>query len=172
MVKNNEISHSDLCHLVAKKFLKDVALIEYKCTLVNEEPDVLVFDSYSRTTLYEIKTSRDDYWKDWVKPHRIYYKTFYNNNKMVVETLKHSLGANRYYVCPSNLIQIEELPLGWGLIWYKNNRFYLKRKSELFKHDKGLEARLLINALKRVNENRFDSILIKDYLGVVSDDDK
>lgn len=143
-----DLTHSELCKLTAKKFMKEIALIEYKCQMLNEEPDVLVFDSYSDTTLYEIKMSRDDFWKDWNKP------------------LAYSLGRLRYYVCPAGLIQIDELPFGWGLIWYNNNRFYLKKKSELFKNNKCLENRLLINAIKRVNENRKESVLIKEYLGV------
>lgn len=163
---NKELTHSELCILTAKKFIKEIALIEYKCQMLNEEPDVLVFDSYSDTTLYEIKISRDDFWKDWNKPFRIYCKSIYHRNRLVVDTLDYSLGRHRYYVCPADLIQIDELPLGWGLIWYKNNRFYLKKKSELFKNNKGLENRLLINAIKRVNEHRKDNILIKEYLRI------
>ena len=161
-----DLTHSELCKLTAKKFMKEIALIEYKCQMLNEEPDVLVFDSYSDTTLYEIKMSRDDFWKDWKKTFRIYCKSVYHRNRLVVDTLDYSLGRLRYYVCPAGLIQIDELPFGWGLIWYNNNRFYLKKKSELFKNNKGLENRLLINAIKRVNENRKESVLIKEYLGV------
>ena len=157
----DKLTHSKLCQLTAKKFNKEIALIEYKCQMLNEEPDVLVFDSYSDTTLYEIKMSKQDFWRDWQKPHRIYCKSFYHNNRLIIDTFEYSLGRCRYYVCPAELIQIDELPQGWGLIWYKNNRFYLKKKSELFKNNKGLENRLLINAIKRVNENRKENILIK-----------
>ena len=165
-----DLTHSELCQLTAKKFMKEIALIEYKCQMLNEEPDVLVFDSYSDTTLYEIKMSKNDFWKDWNKPFRIYCKSVYHRNRLVIDTLDYSIGRLRYYVCPADLIQIDELPQGWGLIWYKNNRFYLKKKSELFKNNKGLENRLLINAIKRVNENRKESILIKEYLGINNKD--
>ncbi|MDA0093868.1 hypothetical protein OFR75_12675 [Brachyspira hyodysenteriae] len=36
-------------------------MIEYKCLLVKENPDVLIFDNYSNTTLYEIKTDIKDF---------------------------------------------------------------------------------------------------------------
>ena len=55
MRKIKKITHSDLCYLTAKYFLESVALIEYKCLLVKENPDVLMFDNYSNTTLYENK---------------------------------------------------------------------------------------------------------------------
>lgn len=163
-VTNKPLTHTELCHLTAKRFLKDIALIEYKCTVMSEEPDVLVYDSYARTTLYEIKTSRDDYWKDWVKPHRIYQKKSIHRGLEIIDTLYYSIGESRYYVCPADLIQIDDLPEGWGLIWYKNNKFYMKRMSEKFKRNIGLESRLLINALKRVNEERLDNVIIKAYL--------
>ena len=53
MKKTKKITHSDLCFLTAQYFLKSAALIEYKSMLVNESPDILMFDCYSNTTLFE-----------------------------------------------------------------------------------------------------------------------
>ena len=161
---NKPLDHTELCQLTAKRFLKDIALIEYKCTVMSEEPDVLVYDSYARTTLYEIKMSRADYWKDWEKPHRIYKRKSIHKDLEIIDTLYCSIEECRYYVCPADIIQLEDLPEGWGLIWYKNNKFYLKRTSKKCKRNIGLESRLLINALKRVNEGRLDNVIIKAYL--------
>lgn len=49
--------HTNLCYKTAEKFIKDVALVEYKCIYLSEEPDVIIFDSYGNTILYEIKVS-------------------------------------------------------------------------------------------------------------------
>lgn len=162
MRKIKKITHSDLCYLTAKYFLESVALIEYKCLLVKENPDVLMFDNYSNTTLYEIKTDIKDFRRDLLKPHRIVYKL---DSKMRIETFKSSIGTNRYYVCPEGIIKKEDLPIGWGLIWYYDNgNFKIQKKSGLFKIDKGLENRLLINTLKRINYGKCNNVLIRDYM--------
>ncbi|MCZ9974127.1 hypothetical protein OFQ65_14275 [Brachyspira hyodysenteriae] len=111
MKKTKKISHSDLCFLTAKYFLKSAALIEYKSMLVNESPDVLIFDCYSNTTLFEIKTDKQDFKKDLLKPHSITYKL---DSKKRIKTLNPSLGAKRYYVCIEGLIKEEDLSMGWG----------------------------------------------------------
>ncbi|ADG71791.1 MULTISPECIES: hypothetical protein [Brachyspira] len=162
MKKIKKITHSDLCRLTAKYFLESIALIEYKCLLVKENPDVLIFDNYSNTTLYEIKTDVKDFRRDLLKPHRIVYKL---DSKMRIETFKSSIGTNRYYVCPEGLIKKEDLPIGWGLIWYYDNgNFKIQKKSGAFKIDKGLENRLLINTIKRINHGKCSNILIRDYI--------
>lgn len=156
------IEHTNLCYKTAEKFIKDVALIEYKCIYLSEEPDVIVFDSYGNTTLYEVKISRPDFWNDFKKPQRIQVK----KKRELIYTLYPSLGKERYYVCHKKLIEIDELPEGWGLIWYDKDtdKFRLKKKSGVFKIDKGLECRLLVNALKRYKSGYTKSILLKDYL--------
>jgi hypothetical protein len=49
-----KISHAELCLAVAKRYNKKFALYEYKSSVSDEEPDVLVFDHWE-TSLYEIK---------------------------------------------------------------------------------------------------------------------
>lgn len=55
------------------------------------------------TVLVEAKTSRSDFLADAKKPHR---------NGMAAGT-----GNYRYYLCPEGLIELDEVPKGWGLIW-------------------------------------------------------
>lgn len=161
MKKTKKIAHSDLCFLTAQYFLKSAALIEYKSMLVNESPDILMFDCYSNTTLFEIKTDKQDFKQDLLKPHRIPYKL---DSKNRIKTFKPSLGANRYYVCIEGLIKEEDLPMGWGLIYYYDNgSFKIIKKSSVFKVDKGMENRLLINALRKIKYGKDSNILIRDY---------
>lgn len=129
MLKNKN-QHRKLCE-VAAKWLKrpsstgghgcHLALIEPAC--YGENCDVIGYrhgaknisdyDAYAEreyisnydvgTILIEAKTSRADFLNDAKKPHRI-------DPQMGV-------GKWRYYICPEGLINVEDLPPKWGLIW-------------------------------------------------------
>lgn len=59
------------------------------------------------TILLEAKTSRSDFLVDRKKPHRMKPET--------------GVGKWRYFICPTGLIQVNELPEKWGLV-YVNGR--------------------------------------------------
>lgn len=63
------------------------------------------------SVLVEVKVSRSDFLADAKKPHR-------NGEKI-------GMGLYRYYLCPEGIIQPEELPEGWGLLWV-NKRGHIK----------------------------------------------
>lgn len=63
------------------------------------------------STVVESKVSRSDFFADRAKPHR--------NGTTA------GMGTYRYYICPEGLINIEELPHGWGLLWV-NKRGHVK----------------------------------------------
>lgn len=111
------MTHSELCYKVANKYNKSISLIEYKTTVCNEEPDVLIFDSYGESFLYEIKLSYSDFRNDYKKPFRIIHKveTRQKGKSFIVSTLNDSLGKYRFYVCPKGLLKLEDIPLGWGV---------------------------------------------------------
>lgn len=162
--------HTELCFLTAEKYIKQVALVEYKCLTVSEQPDVLIFNSYNETTLYEIKMSKQDFLRDKKKPFRKqvkieYYKSGEINNIKIIHTSEGSLGDYRYYVCPSKMLDVNDLPDGWGLIWcdIPHKAFRIIHKSEKFKCNKGLELRLLTNALRRLAEGLTKNILTNAY---------
>lgn len=62
----------------------------------------------------ESKVSRSDFLADRNKPHR---------NGTVA-----GMGDFRYYICPEGLIEISDLPHGWGLLWV-NSRGHVKPKA-------------------------------------------
>ncbi|WP_010323648.1 hypothetical protein [Marinobacterium stanieri] len=66
------------------------------------------------SVLVEVKTSRSDFLADAKKPHR-------NGEKL-------GMGLYRYYLCPEGIIQPDELPDGWGLLWV-NKRGHIKPKA-------------------------------------------
>jgi len=185
-----QITHSDLCLAVAKRFNKKFALYEYKSTASSEEPDVLVFDM-GGTVLFEIKTSLGDFKKDQKKEARKKYVPHYyiqvihnrvlewekeGDKKPAREFFKlkdecpevfyvqnDHLGNRRYYVCPWGLIPIEILPEGWGLLYYKNGKFFLKKESAKFRSNLRTENNLIIHALRRYASGDSTGILVNTY---------
>ncbi len=190
MIKQETITHKDLCIATAKRFNKKFALYEYKSTASDEEPDVLVFDM-GGTVLFEIKVSLADFKKDQKKDARKKYKldwhiSFwherYTSKEMRPEVSRQyckivrehpelvyvqndHLGNRRYYVCPWGLIPVDMLPEGWGLLYYKNGKFFLKKESGKFRSNLRVENNLAIHALRRFASGDSTGILINTYGG-------
>jgi len=171
------MKHFELCKLTAERFIKksDIAFYEYQIMGAVEHPDVLTFkNSYS--TLFEIKVNYTDFLKDKNKICRIKYTCnyflrmkgehdkIYWENRGLKEFIKEKphLGRKRFYVCVKGLIQPEEVG-SWGLYWYHNDRFYLKKESKIFRHNSFYENKILVNAIKRLSAGFDDNILIKNY---------
>jgi hypothetical protein len=184
---SDKSNHHELCLAVAKRYNKIFALYEYNSYASAEKPDVLVFD-YSKTFLFEIKTSLPDFLadkkKDCRKKYRLQHwargiqtpKTRNGNNKSVTLKLekghvslelveKEHLGNRRYFVCPFGLIPIDKLPEGWGLIYYENGKFYLKKESARFRSNLRTENNLAIHAMRRYASGDNTGILINTYGG-------
>lgn len=122
-------------------------------TMASEYPDVIGFGSGDHSVVIECKVSRNDFLADQKKPFRI--------------NPKKGMGKNRYYCCPEGLIKKEELPEGWGLIYYDGRKCYtyhqplkeyLNRDGNtyraIFKHKRNskAEARVLYSALRRISK--------------------
>jgi len=74
------------------------------------------------------------------------------------------LGKKRFYVCPTGLIQPEEVGF-WGLYWVKNNRFTLKKESCIFKRNIYDEQAIILHALrKQINTGKNDRVIVKPYI--------
>lgn len=64
------------------------------------------------STIIEVKTSHADFLNDRKK---------YARSKEA-ETARHQLGNFRYYLCPEGVIKPEELPEGWGLLYWDGRK--------------------------------------------------
>ena len=119
-------THAELC-TIAVKWLKrpnsnnghgcHVAVSEVRSGWTGEVPDAIGFrqSGYAPSDgsiVVEVKVTRSDFLADKKKPHRI----------------EGGLGNWRYYMCPEGMIQPEELPDGWGLLWI-NKRGHVKPKT-------------------------------------------
>ena len=111
------MTHFELCKRTAERFSSSKSFALYEVTMLGaEKPDVLVFDSSAHTWLYEIKMSRSDFLADKHKSAR----------------KRPHFGDYRFYVCAGDFIKPEELPEGWGLYYFKNNKFYKQSDSKNF----------------------------------------
>ncbi|PSX03942.1 hypothetical protein [Photobacterium angustum] len=83
-----------------------VAVPEFPTGYYGEIPDVIAYRSHTEalpgSVMCEVKVSRADFLSDSKKPHR-------NGQTLGV-------GQHRFYVAPMNMIDVNELPEGWGLV--------------------------------------------------------
>ncbi len=77
----------------------------------SESPDLIGWKNW-HSTLIEVKISRADFLKD--------------KKKMFRRIAKRGMGRSRYYLCPKGLIQPDEIPEKWGLLWA--NEYQIRRK--------------------------------------------
>lgn len=108
------MTHTDLCRITAERFVRMFAIYETKIQGLPELPDVITWDGFITTTVYEIKMSRADFLADFKKKAR---------------QAKRQCGDYRYYVCNGDFIKPEELPPGWGLYWYIDGKFLFQKGS-------------------------------------------
>ncbi|RDH41612.1 hypothetical protein [Zooshikella ganghwensis] len=107
-------SHTTLCQLAKRWLLKtvgcSVAFAELKTnSLTQEEPDAIGWIRGGRDSfLIEVKVSRADFHAD--------RKKFFRKHP------EFGVGKFRYFMTPPNLLSIDDLPPGWGLLEAQNKR--------------------------------------------------
>ena len=103
-----------------------------------EIPDVIGW-CYWTSVLIEVKVSRTDFKKDAKKIFREYTNM--------------GMGEFRYYICPTDLIKVKELPHLWGLLYYSEERgIEIIQKAERRQANLKSERTLLLSLLRRKNK--------------------
>ncbi|MBA9859196.1 hypothetical protein [Ralstonia insidiosa] len=100
--------HQELVHLGERWFKREgfgVVAAEVVASGSDEQADVIGFRS-TCSAIVEAKASRADFLVDSKKPHRT----------------AGGLGVYRFYLCPPGIIEIEDLPHGWGLLYASGRR--------------------------------------------------
>lgn len=100
-----------------------------------EVPDVIGWSS-SQSVLVEVKTSRTDFKKDFKKKFRI------DQSK--------GMGNYRLYCCPENMIDVNELPENWGLLYVVDNKIKLIKFPEYQNANLDTERSLLLSIIRRL----------------------
>ena len=114
-----------------------------------ESPDVLGWSGHF-SILLEAKVSRSDFLKDRKKPFR--------------RDPDLGMGRQRYYIAPSKLITVDELPKGLGLIEVSpKGKARVKRNSTIFDSRESAEITVLLSLLRRLKVDPGKHIAIRTY---------
>jgi len=115
-------------------------------------PDAIGWKRRCHSVLVECKASRPDFLADRAKPWRQNPET--------------GVGAERYYFAPAGMINLSELPAGWGLLEARGREIEIaKRSAKNLRSNAGFqnEMNLLLASLRRV-EVRIEPQNITDFL--------
>jgi len=134
-----------------RRYRCGVVLSEQAC-VSGEMPDAIGWKKACHSVLVECKVARSDFLVDRAKPWRQQPET--------------AVGAERYYLAPKGLIEIEELPPRWGLLETCGREVEMvKRSAKNLRSSAGFahEMNLLLASLRRV-EVRIEPQSITDFL--------
>jgi hypothetical protein len=128
-----------------------VVLSEQACTS-GEMPDAIGWKKACHSVLAECKITRSDFLADRQKSFRL--------------KPQKGVGCERFYLTPPDLVRVDELPAGWGLLEYRRGRIVMLQPSAKnlrtavgFRY----EMNLLLASLRRV-EVRIEPQSITDFL--------
>lgn len=148
-MKSEQLTHDELC-MIAERFLKNngfkVAFHDRFVAAVStgEQPDAIGFRNGS-SCLIEAKASRADFLADRKKRFRIQSEL--------------GMGDWRFFICEPGIINPEDLPEGWGLLYAKGGRVYKAHgwpgnavwySDKPFQANKQAECDLMYSALRRL----------------------
>jgi len=114
-----------------------------------ESPDVLGW-SGNVSILLEAKVSRADFRAD--------------RKKIFRKMPEFGIGHQRYYIAPSGMISVDELPEGWGLIEVNDKgKTLVKLNSERFQSSSQLEVTILLSLIRRLKVAPGRHVSIRAY---------
>lgn len=139
------MNHRDLCKIGADFLLKSkdyrlrsqYVLLDF-VPIFGESPDVFGLQGTNSTILLEIKMSRSDFLRDKKKKHKFFSS---------------GIGQTRYYLCPENIIKPEELPKGFGLLYFSDTIKVIKF-SDIFMRDMVHEHRIMYSVIRRLSNKQ------------------
>lgn len=157
-------THKELIEIAYKWVLNNTscgfAFKELVSQTTNEIADVIGFGSGGHSVMIEVKVSRSDFLQDKKKSFR--------------HKPENGMGSQRFYLCPTDLIKVTDLPEGWGLIYvndkmkarcvfspYKGN---IGERNKVLKKNLLAEHGLMYSALRRLTlKGRLDEIYDSPY---------
>jgi len=143
------LTHKELVQRAAKWLTNTrkcpLVVTEFATSGIIETPDALGWKNARHTILIECKTSRADFARDGDKVFRRIWEL--------------GLGQTRYYLTPPNLITVEDLPPGWGLLYCHEKRIQIvhePKKNNVSKDVAFNESVLLYSLVRRAVIRGFD----------------
>jgi hypothetical protein len=109
------MTHSSLVALGVRWLSRQSSVVLYEfAAAAKENPDIIGW-STGFSTLIECKATRSDFLSD--------------AKKVVRRNPRRGMGQRRYYLCPTGVIKIEELPKKWGLLWVEKGRIVVQQEA-------------------------------------------
>lgn len=141
--------HSELVERAARWLVsaKKCLIIASEIVTINHEtPDAIGFTS-SVSYLVECKTNRSDFISD--------------GKKMFRKNPELGLGFYRYYMCPPGIIQIDDLPEKWGLLWVYPKQIRIIHEVDHWKNPQRHES--FIMGERRILYSLMRRAIIRDH---------
>lgn len=149
-----DIAHKELVRAGLKWLINNGCRVAFSeiTSAANETPDIIGF-RYNQSVLIEVKISRSDFLAD--------------KKKIFRQFPEKGMGNSRYYLAPRGLLKIEDMPVNWSLIEYKNGRIYgdkthLRTDGKWWQESNLVNEKILLQSVCRRLASRFgnlDSIL-------------
>lgn len=144
------MKHSELVEIARKWLCRFCPVVITEMASTDEVPDGIGWNG-GFSTLIECKVSRSDFLGE----------QHYRRN------MPAQIGQHRYYLVPSGLLTLSDLPDGWGLLELTAAGVRQTKKSDIFAGDKvnfGAERRLLCSAIRRVfASNSVSGVYVRCY---------
>lgn len=152
-------THSQLVDLAEKWLIRRCGFVfKELATMAMEIPDAIGF-RHDISIMIECKTTKVDFKNDAKKRFRI--------------RPEEGTGKFRYYLCENGVIQVEDLPRGWGLLWVsEKGRIMVKKGPKgntwsdsdfIFKRNKEAETSLMYSALRRLHLQGVMPLIYEKY---------
>jgi len=109
------------------------------CTWNNEHTDVWGIGNFNDTAIIEVKTSHTDFIADEKKWCR----------SAAAAALNQQAGRARWYLCPEGVIQENELPEKWGLLYWDGKKVYPVVSPKPFENTAAADMVILASILRR-----------------------
>ncbi|HTB12183.1 MAG TPA: hypothetical protein VK752_11455 [Bryobacteraceae bacterium] len=129
--KAGAMTHASLVALGVRWLSRQSSTVFYEFAASKKEnPDIIGWAT-GFSTLIECKATRSDFLSD--------------SKKAVRKKPAAGMGQRRYYLCPSGIVKVEDLPKKWGLLWAEKGRVMVKKEA------RGHPERSLIAELRFLN---------------------
>jgi hypothetical protein len=144
------VTHASLVALGVRWLSRQSSTVFYEfAAVVKENPDVIGW-SNGLSTLIECKATRADFLRDSKKTTR-------NSPKI-------AMGQRRYYLCPPEVIKLEDVPKKWGLLWAEKGHITVKKQAR-GNPDRSLIAELrFLNSMLRRAQIRIGTRPLSEWL--------
>jgi len=144
------VQHATLVQLGVRWLSRQSSVVLYEAVANKAEiPDVIGWSGAS-SILIECKVSRADFLRDATKKSRT--------------KLKAGMAQRRYYLCPAGILNPDDLPPKWGLLWATKNAVTVQREAKGFSQRNYVAEIQYLSAMLRRAQIRIGTRPLSEWL--------